>query len=169
METGGPMTKDANQESGPLHDRAHVRMFTLADYVAEEPSGKLYISGAGLEWIGVPVRTDPDSGGYLLSCFVVIRLAFPSAIARDSHFVEVRALDDAGQPVGPESLFKVEMRFDVERAPLGFTELSGNLPIQIRDFPLQAIDDRVLFLHLVVDEILLSRLPVAILLSDSDI
>jgi hypothetical protein len=51
-----PSSRHATATRDPLHDRAQVRMFTLADDVAEEASGKLYISGAGLEWTGLPTR-----------------------------------------------------------------------------------------------------------------
>src|SRR6266542_7041250 len=107
------MNEDEVQASDPLLGRAQVRIFTLADHAAEEPSGKLYISGGGLEWIGLPTTSDS-----LLSFYVVIRLAFPMDMVRPRHVVEVRALDRAGQPVGPEPLlFHAELGFDLKHAP----------------------------------------------------
>lgn len=153
------MTEEKAQASAPLHDRAQVRVFTLADYVADEPSGKLYISGAGLEWTGVPVRPDPD-GGLLFSCYIVLRLAFPKGIARDSHLIKIRALQEDGSPAGPDPLLKFEMLFDPESAPTDFAELSGNLPVHIVDYPLVSESNDIIYLDLIVDEILVSRLPV---------
>ena len=157
------MAEDMIRESHPLYDRAQVRMFTLADYVADETSGKLYISGAGLEWVGVPVRPNPDGDGQLLSCHVVLRLAFPRTVARETHIIEVLVRNDDGTPAGPDALFKVEMHFDLARTPPAFTELSGSSPVQIVNYPLTAEPDGVIFLHLVVDEVLVSRLPVQLL------
>ena len=154
------MSDDAAQELDPLDGRPQVRIFTLADYVAEESSGKLYISGAGLEWTGVEARADPAGAGYLLSFQLVIRLAFPRAIARDSHAVEVRVLDRAGSPAGPDPLLTAAMRFDLNRAPKDFTEVSGSLPVQVMDYPTNVEPNDVICLHLLVDDIVVSRLPV---------
>src|SRR5687767_6644527 len=106
------MAEDVAQVSDPLQDRAQVRIFTLADYVAEESSGKLYISGAGLEWLGVAARPSSDAAEYVVSFHLVIRLAFPRAVARESHTIEVHVLDRDGAPAGPDSLLRAEMRFD---------------------------------------------------------
>jgi len=146
---------DETRTSDPLQDRAQVRIFTLADYVAEEPSGRLYISGGGLEWIGVP--TYPDR---LSSFDLIIRLAFPIAIVRESYHIEVRALDPQGQPIGPDPLMQTEMRFDIHRLPDYASEISGNLPVRITDYPVTVQPSDAIFLHLVVEGILISRLPV---------
>jgi hypothetical protein len=147
---------------GPLGDRAQVRLFTLADYVAEEASGKLYISGAGLEWTGVPV-----SAGKIGSCFLVIRIAYPRASARPSHTVVVRIVDESGQPVGPNPLLQAEMKFNLNRVPSYFTEVSGTLPIQITDYPLSTESMEVIFFNLEVDGTLVSHLPVDLRYSKS--
>lgn len=165
MSTGAP------QELDPLHHRPQVRIFTLADYVAEEASGKLYISGAGLEWTEVVARPDPDdpdSRRYLLSFSVIIRLAFPRAIARPTHTIELLALNRDGVKIGPpESLIEAKMRFDLKRTPRNFTEVSGNLLAQIVNFPVEAETEDVIFLHLLVDNVLIGRLPVQLRLADS--
>lgn len=160
------MTEDMAHEAGPLYDRAQVRMFTLADYVAEESSGRLYVSGAGLEWTGVPVRLAPDGRGHLLSCYVLLRLAFPRASAGGSHMIEVQALKSDKTAAGQDSLFRVEMRFDLEHVPDDFAEVSGNLPVRVTDFAISAELDSIIFLHLFVDDILISRLPVQLLRDD---
>ena len=158
------MTEDASQESDPLQDRAQVRIFTLADYVADEASGKLYISGAGLEWTEVVARPDPDDSEgrrHFLSFSIIIRVAFPRAIARPTHTIEVLALNREGVGVGPpESLIEAKMRFYLKRAPQDFTEVSGNLPAQVVNYPVNVEPDDVIFLHLLVDGVLVSRLPV---------
>ena len=140
--------------SDPLHDRAQVRIFTVADYAAEEPSGKLYISGGGLEWVGVPTTSN-----LLPSFYLVIRLAFPMAMVRPSHMVEVRALSRTGLPVGPDPLIQAEVRFNLERAPADAAEMSGNLPVQVTNYPVSVGPDDVIFLHLLVDDVQISRLP----------
>jgi hypothetical protein len=145
------VTEGETEASDPLRDRAQVRMFTLADYVAEESSGKLYISGAGLEWTGVRVRSDSDGTSQSLSCYLMIRLAFPKASARSRHAIVVRALDHDGSPVGPNPLLEADMRFDLNRVPDDFAEVSGNLSVQVMDYPVTLDPDGVLFLHLVVD------------------
>lgn len=76
------MAEEMAQVFDPLQDRAQVRMFTLADYVADESSGKLYISGAGLEWTGVRTRENA-----IAPCYLIIRLAFPRIYARSSHTI----------------------------------------------------------------------------------
>jgi hypothetical protein len=163
------LTEHANQAPDPLQDRAQVRLFTLADYIADEASSKLYISGAGLEWTGVPARSVPDDAGdrfpdgtrHLLSFSVIIRLAFPRAIARPTHLIEVFALDrDGGEIAPPESLIEARMHFDLKQVPPDFTEVSGNVPAQVVDYPVRVGADDVIFLHLVVDGLLVSRLPV---------
>jgi len=158
------MSEDATQDQDPLDDRPQVRIFTLADYVANEASGKLYISGAGLEWTAVVARPDPDAPDdrrHLLSFSVIIRLAFPRAIARPTHTIEVLALNRDGVEVGPpKSLIEAQMRFDLKRAPRDFTEVSGNLPAQVVNYPVNIEPDDVIFLHLLVDGVLVSRLPV---------
>jgi len=155
------MADDVAQVSDPLQDRAQVRIFTLADYVAEEPSGRLYISGGGLEWVGLPAYPDR-----LSSFDVAIRLAFPvdpknlTATAHESYAIEIRALDVEGQPVGPDPLLETKMRFDLQRLPDHASETSGNLPVRITDYPVTARPTGVIFLHLLVDGILISHLPV---------
>jgi hypothetical protein len=150
------MAEDAAQASDPLHDRAQVRIFTLADYIAEEPSGKLYISGAGLEWTGLPAFPDRLPSFYLL-----IRLAFPMTMVRPSHIVEVRVLHADGSPAAPDPvLFQADMHFDVDTAPDYATEMSDHIPIQVTNYPVTAQPDGVIFLYLLVDDTLISRLPV---------
>ena len=156
------MAEDVAQLSDPLQDRAQVRIFTLADYVAEESSGKLYISGAGLEWTGLAARSASSGGGWLISFYLVIRLAFPRSIARESHAVSVLALDRDGALAGPDLLLQASMRFDLKLAPKNFTEVSGTLPVQVVDYPTSIEPNDVLFLHLMVDDLLVSRLPVAL-------
>lgn len=155
------MAEDVTQVSDPLQDRAQVRIFTLADYVAEELSGRLYISGGGLEWLGLPVQ----SGGRV-SFDIAIRLAFPldpenpKATAHESYSIEIRVLDISGQLAGDDPLLKTEMRYDPQRLPDDASEISGNLPIRISDYPLRVQSSGVIFLHLIVDGVLISRLPV---------
>jgi Family of unknown function (DUF6941) len=161
------MTEDVAQVSDPLQDRAQVRIFTLADYVAEESSGKLYISGAGLEWTEVVTRPDPNGTHHLLSFSLIIRVAIPRAIVRSTHAVEVFVFDRDGAPLGPDSLIKADMHFDLKRVPHDFTEVSGNLPAQIMNFPVDAGPEDVIFLHLLVDDVLVSRLPVQLRPADS--
>jgi len=152
------MAQDTGQGSDPLQDRAQVRIFTLADFVAEEASGKLYISGGGLEWSGLPTRANE-----LPPFYMAIRLAFPISIARESHVVEVRALDAEGNAMGPDPLVRAEIHFDLSRAPAYASEMSGTLPVLIAQYPLTSKHDGVIFLHLITDGILVSRLPVALL------
>ena len=155
------MAGDVDRESDSLHDRAQVRIFTLADYVAEEASGRLYISGGGLEWVGLPAFPDR-----LSSFDLALRLAFPlnpanpRAEVHDSYAIEIRALDAEGQPVGPDPLLQTKMRFDRQHLPDYATETSGNLPVRIADYPVTVQPTDVIFLHLKVDGILISRLPV---------
>jgi hypothetical protein len=150
------VTEGESQASDPLRDRAQVRMFTLADYVGEELSGKLYISGAGLEWTGLPVHQDMVPPFYL-----AIRLAFPMAMAGPSHVVEIRALQADGSPAGPDPvLVRAKMHFNVDQAPEFATELSGNLPIQIMNYSILVESNSVMFLHLSVDGVLVRRVPV---------
>jgi len=148
------MNEDVAQALDPLAGRAQVRIFTLADYAAEEQSGKLYVSGGGLEWTGLPIGPD-----LLLSFYLVIRLAYPIAIARSSHTIQVRALDRSGQSVGPDPLLQAEMRFEVSRAPSDAVEVSGTLPVQVTNYPVSVQQDAVIFLDLLVDSLLVSRLP----------
>jgi hypothetical protein len=156
------MARQTTQSPDPLNDRAQVRIFTVADYVAEEPSGKLYISGAGLEWVGLPAHHN-----VLPTFYLAIRLAFPIEIKRDTYAVEVRAVDTNDDPVGPDPLVKAEIRFDLDRVPLDARELSGNLPVQITDYPITVQPDAVIFLHLLVDSTLISQLPVQLWPVDS--
>jgi hypothetical protein len=149
------------QASDPLQDRAQVRIFTLADYVAEEPSGRLYISGGGLEWVGLP--TFPDRLGPF---DLALRLAFPldssdpKGTVRDSYSVEIRALDAGGQPVGPDPMLQTKMRFQRNRLPDNAREVSGNLPVRFADYPVIAKSSDIIFLQLAVDGVLISCLPV---------
>jgi hypothetical protein len=155
------MAADVDQRADPLGDRAQVRIFTLADYVAEEPSGRLYISGGGLEWVGLPVLKDR-----LMPFDLALRLAFPlepgipPSTVRDSYDVEIRALDAEGKPIGPDPLLQSNMRFDPQRLPDHATEVSGNLPVRFTEIPVTVQPTDVIFLHLKVDGILISRLPV---------
>ena len=156
------MARQTTQSPDPLNDRAQVRIFTVADYVAEEPSGKLYISGSGLEWVGLPAHP-----GVLPAFYLAIRLAFPMTVAKPRHVVEIRALDADGNPAGYDPLLQAEMQFDLERAPKTATEMSGNLPVQVTDYPITIQPDAVIFLHLLVDGTLISRLPVQLWPVDS--
>lgn len=149
------MPEDASQELDPLNSRPQVRIFTLAEYVAEERSGRLYISGGGLEWVGLP-----SYPGRLSSFDMAIRLAFPKPIIRESYPIEVRVLDEEGQPVGPDPLLRTEMQYDLQKLPDDATEISGNLPIRISELPVSTQPTDVIFLHLIVDGVLISRLPV---------
>jgi len=156
------MAEDGDQISDPLQDRAQVRLFTLADYVADETSGKLYISGAGLEWTGLRTRDNT-----IAPCHLIIRLAFPRAYARPSHTIRVRVVDYEGNLVGPDPLLKAEMKFDLDHVPDSFTEVSGVLPVHIDGYPFTVNVDDVIFFHLVVDDVVVSTLPVELLFSDS--
>jgi hypothetical protein len=156
------MTDSSTQASDPLRDRAQVRIFTLADYVADESSGKLYISGAGLEWTGLPTRDNK-----IAPCHLVIRLAFPRPSARPMHTITVRVVDDAGSPVGPDPLLRAEMKFDLHRVPDYFTEVSGNLAVEIADYPISVDVADVVFFHLLVDDLVVSRLPVQLSFADT--
>jgi len=156
------MAEDMAQAPDPLRDRAQVRIFTLADYVAEESSGRLYISGAGLECSGVPART-----GLLPRLCLVIRIAYPMAMARGSHVVEVRALDAEDHPIGPDPLFRAKVTFDLAGAPAGAKEMSGNLPVQVTDYPVTVEPNDVIFLRLLVDGTEISNLPVQLVSIDS--
>ena len=156
------MAEDQTYSADPLQDRAQVRIFTLADYVAEERSGKLYISGAGLEWTGLPT-----AGGKIQSCYLVVRLAYPKASARPSHTVTVRVVDGDGNPAGPDPLMQAEMKFDLKRVPEYFTEVSGTLPIHIAGYPLGDTSVGLVFLNLLVDGVLISQLPVGLSSVDS--
>ena len=156
------MARQAIQATDPLQDRAQVRLFTVADYVAEEPSGKLYISGAGLEWVGLPART-----GLLPSFYLAIRLAFPIGMKREMYAIEIRAVDAADDPVGPDPLLKAEIRFDLDAVPSDARELSGNLPVHITNYPITVQPNDVIFLHLLVDGDLVSQLPIQLLSIDS--
>jgi hypothetical protein len=155
------MANDGNQISDPLQDRAQVRIFTLADYVAEEPSGRLYISGGGLEWTGLPAF--PDRLGPF---DLVLRLAFPldpgnpRGTVQESYSIEIRALDAVGQPVGPDPMLQTKMRFQRQRLPEDAREVSGNLPVRFADYPVTAQPTDVIFFQLVVDGAPISRLPV---------
>jgi len=149
------MSEDAIQRLDPLDSRPQVRIFTLAEYVAEERSGRLYISGGGLEWVGLPAYPNR-----LSSFDMAIRLAFPRAMIRESYPVEVRVLDEDGRPIGPDPLLQTEMQYDLQKLPDGATEISGNLPIRISEIPVSAQPTDVIFLHLIVDGVLISRLPV---------
>jgi hypothetical protein len=155
------MTEEVALAPDPLQDRAQVRIFTLADYVAEEASGRLYVSGGGLEWMGLPAYPDR-----LSSFDLALRLAFPvdprdpKGSAHDSYSIEIRVLDAEGRPVGPDPLMDTKMRFDPQRLPDYAVEVSGNLPVRVSDYPVSAQPTDVIFLHLKVDGILISRLPV---------
>jgi len=163
IERREPVVDDETLAPDPLQDRAQVRIFTLADYVAVEPSGKLYISGAGLEWTGLPARSDR-----IPSCYLLVRLAFPMAMVRPSHVVEVHALNVDGSPAAPDPvLFQAEMHFDLGQAPDCASEMSDNLPIQVTNYPVSVNPDDVIFLHLLVDGTLVSRLPVQLRPIDS--
>lgn len=156
------MTDDETKVEDPLVDRAQVRIFTLADHVAQESSGKLYISGAGLEWIGLPIRENK-----IMPCFLALRLAFPRAFAREIHTVVVRVVDRQGQAVGPDPLLQAEMRFELRRVPKDFAEVSGNLPVRIEDYPLSEESTGIIFFQLVIDGTIISQLPVQLLRENS--
>src|SRR5215212_4617250 len=145
------MSEDATQGLDPLDSRPQVRIFTLAEYVAEERSGRLYISGGGLEWVGLPAYPDR-----LSSFDMAIRLAFPKPIIRESYPVEVRVLNEDGQPIGPDPFLRTEMQYDLKKLPDNAAEISGNLPIRISDYPVSAQPTDVIFLHLIVDGMLIS-------------
>jgi hypothetical protein len=109
-----------------------------------------------LEWTGLPAHQD-----VLPPFYMAIRLAFPMTMARPSHLVEIRALQADGSPAGPDPvLVRAKMLFSVDQAPDFATEMSDNLPIQIMNYPLLVEPNSVIFLHLSVDGVLVSRLPV---------
>jgi hypothetical protein len=155
------MAEGKTQGLDPLNDRPQVRIFTLADYVAEEASGRLYISGGGLEWVGLPVFPNRP-----LTFDIALRLAFPvdprnpQGTARNSYSVEIRALNVDGQPIGPDPLVQTKMRFDHKSLPDYATEVSGNLPVRIIEYPVSVQPTDRIYLYLKVDGILISRLPV---------
>ncbi len=143
------------QASDPLTDRAQVRIFTLADHVADERSEKLYISGGGLEWTGLPARAHEIPG-----CYLVIRLAFPRESARPQHGIVVRAVDEAGNSVGPDPLMEATMTFDLDRVPEDFSEVSGHIIVEIVGYPVTVDPTGVIVLELTADGVVVSRLPV---------
>lgn len=161
------MADDAKQITDPLQDRAQVRIFTLADYVAEEPSGRLYISGGGLEWVGLPAYPD-RLGPFDLA----LRLAFPldpenpRGTVRESYSIKIRALDGEGQPVGPDPMLQTKTRFQRHRLPDYAREVSGNLPVRFADYPVKARQTDIIFLQLAVDGVPISLLPVQLRPSD---
>jgi hypothetical protein len=149
------MSTGPTEELNPLDHRPQVRIFTLAEYVSEERSGRLYIGGGGLEWVGLPAYPDK-----LSSFDIAVRLAFPKAIIRESYSIEVRVLDAEGHPVGPDPLLQTTLEYDLDQLPADATEISGNLPVRISDYPVATQPTDVIFLHLIVDGMLISRLPV---------
>jgi len=149
------MSDDPTQELDPLDSRPQVRIFTLAEYVAEEQSGRLYISGGGLEWVGLPAYPD-----HLSSFDIAIRLAFPLSMIRESYSIKIRVLNEAGLPVGSDPLLQTEMQYDLQKLPAHAVEISGNLPVRISDYPVSVQPTDTVFLHLIVDDMLISRLPV---------
>src|SRR5690242_21748173 len=89
-------TRLAQRMDDRLQERVEIRLFTLCDHATVPPDGKIYIHGAGVQQLFLPLIPGP-----LRNLFLVVRLSVPWQMLGEPHTVRIRALDPDRQPVGP--------------------------------------------------------------------
>jgi hypothetical protein len=126
----------------------------ICDHAAQEPSGKVYVNGAGVEWVGVP---DPVDRLPLL--FVVMRLSFPYRLTSDTHHVKVRVLDVDRQPVGLDPLLDGQVQLGRAPGSQPGDEFGVNLVFPVANYEIKAQVETNLYFHLSLDDHELAVLP----------
>ncbi len=145
----------------PERDRLRVRVFTLADYGATPPDGKLYIGGAGVHQLNLANLPGPIG----VPVYLVVRLYVPYLELIDAHHVRIRILDEDEQPIGQDPLLDLP-NIETGRAPgtRAGDEGAINIVIGLVGYPITRNFDRELRarIHLEVNEHELDTLPLKI-------
>ncbi len=145
----------------PERDRLRVRVFTLADYAATPPDGKLYIGGAGVHQLNLANLPGPLE----VPVYLVVRLYVPYLELNDVHHVRIRVLDEDEQPIGLDPLIDIP-DLETGRAPgtRAGDEGSLNIVLSLVGYPITRNIDREIRtrIHLEVDGRELDTLPLKI-------
>lgn len=137
-------------------ERPEVRMFVIADHVAQAPDGKLYLNGAGVEQVFIP-----STPGHLPApLYIAVRIRVPWHLTSETLRLRIRALDADRQPFGPDPLIDGQM--EVGRAPgaRAGDEIAVNLVVPIAGIPVA--QPGTMHFHLELADEVLAILPLKI-------
>jgi hypothetical protein len=127
----------------------------VADHATQEPTGKLYINGAGVEWVGVQ-ESDPVRLPFL---WLVIRLGFPWRLTSGGHLVEVRILDQDENPVGADPFMRADVQIGRPPGAEPGDEFAVQLAVPLTGYEVRRPPDTKIILHLRVDDREIATLP----------
>lgn len=136
-------------------DELELRVFTLADHAVVPPDGKLYMNGGGVDQMYLP-----EIPGTLGSLSLAIRVRIPWRMTSELLHVQVRALSDDREPVGPDPV--LDANAEVGRPP-GLRPGDENclaLAIPLTGFPVER--EGTINFHLNLGDRLLGVLPLKI-------
>jgi hypothetical protein len=137
-------------------DRLEVRVFTLADWAATPPDGKLYMGGGGVS----SVHISPLPGA-LPPLHLAVRVRVPWQLTSERLPFIVRLLDADRRPVGPDPL--AEGTGETGRPP-GLRpgdEVAIQFILAVLGLPIAS--EGVVYFHLTVADQALGVLPLKIL------
>jgi len=126
----------------------------LADHVAQEQSGKLYVNGGAIEFVGVQ-----PNAKRLPPLWLVIRLGFPWRLTSGSHIIEVRILDQDEKPVGGDPFARAEAQIGKPPGAEPGDEFGLNIALPLGGFEAtDSLPSKVIF-HLIVNGSELATMP----------
>ena len=137
-------------------DRLEVRVFTLADWAAVPPDGKLYLGGGGIS----AVHVDPLPGS-LPPLHLAVRVRVPWQLPSEQLAFAVRLLDGDRRPLGPDPL--VEGAGETGRPPGARPgdEMAIQFVLNLVGLPVEA--EGTVYFHLAIADQPLAVLPLKIL------
>jgi hypothetical protein len=136
-------------------DTPAVRMFILADWVAQQADGKLAIGGAGIGQVFVNAFP-----GALPPMYVVTRVSVPWHMTTEPTPLVVRALDADRNTIGPDPLFQANAEIGRPPGSRPGDELAIQVAFPLTGYPVPSAT--TIFLHLLFGAETLAILPLKI-------
>src|SRR5688500_719498 len=130
--------------SGLPRDDIQVRAFMLADHAAQEQSGKIYVNGGGIEWIGVA-----DPVGRLSPLWLVIRLGFPFRLTSGGHVITIRILDQDRNTIGVDPVIAANAQIGRPPGADPNDEFGLNIVVPIVGYEVSVRPNTTIYFHLI--------------------
>ena len=139
----------------PGGDRLEVRIFTLADYVATPPDGKLYISGGGVDQM--MMQEIPGNLGPLA---LAVRIRVPWHMTSDTVSVQVRALNSDREPIDRDPIMGADVEVGRPPGARPGDEIAIGFVVSLLGFPVR--EEGSIHFHLIANGETLATLPLKV-------
>ncbi len=136
-------------------ERFEVRIYTLADWAAIPPDGKLYIGGGSVDQMYVA-----DIPGSLGPLYLAIRVRVPWRFTSQELPIQVRVLDADRNPVAGDPFLGGTIEVGRPPGARPGDEMTLQLVAPVTGFPVRA--EETLYFHLLVAGVPLAVLPLKI-------